>query len=70
MFVGGLQYQGAVTGVFRLDGRFPGDTAAQRLAEQIAYPLDAGGGVDIAYRADCMAPAWVVMLDLDTSQIT
>ena len=48
MPVGGLQHQGAVAGVFRLDGSLVGDGGPQSLAEEIAHALDAGGGVDVA----------------------
>ena len=50
MLVGGLQDQGAVPGIFRFDGALTGDAAPEGLAEQVAHPLDAGSGVDVAHR--------------------
>ena len=48
IFIGGLQHQQAVAGVLRLDGRLAGDLAPDGLGEEVAHPLDAGGGVHIA----------------------
>ena len=50
MLIGRLQDQGAVPGIFRFDGALTGDAAPKGFAEQVAHPLDAGGGVDVAHR--------------------
>ena len=64
-----FQHQGTTPCILGFDGGLAGDAAPQRLAEEIAHTLQPVVALT-SPTIHCMAPACVVILDLDRSQIT